>query len=131
MSSAETTGTPETPEAAPDQPPSAPSHRRGKGYFLPGTIALAALVGIGAFVGAGDLEHPAAKTLDGTLISSQIALGIQAQRNSVDAPQISCPPKEPVRQGFGFDCTMAGRPPVTVHVTELDSRGRISWSLGR
>ena len=104
--------------------------RRGKGYFLPGLIALVALVGLGLLVaGAGDLEHPAARTLDGTAIASQIALAIQAEQNSVAAPHVTCPAHEPVRAGFQFDCTMPGHPSKAVLVTELDSRGRIRWSL--
>ena len=103
--------------------------RRGRGYFLPGFIALLALLGLGLFVGAGDLEHPAAHTLEGPVVASQIALAIQAEQNSVAAPRISCPAEEPVRVGRQFDCTMSGHPPQTVKVTEVDGRGRVSWSL--
>ena len=104
--------------------------RRGKGYFLPGTLALIALLAIGIFfVGAGDLQHPAARELAGSDISSQIALAIQAQQNSANAPAVTCPPREPVRQGARFECTLRGRPDRTVYVTEVDGRGRITWSL--
>ena len=103
--------------------------RNGKGYFLPGLIALVVLLGLGLFVGAGDLDHPAATSLDGTAIASQISLAIQAEQNSVSAPSVTCPAKEPVRAGFQFDCAMSGHPSKTVRVTEIDSRGQVRWSL--
>lgn len=103
--------------------------RRGKGYFLPGVIALLALLGLGLFVGAGDLDHRAPTSLDGTAIASQISLAIQADQNSASAPSIICPAKEPVRAGLQFDCTLGGHPSKTVRVTEVDSRGRVQWSL--
>jgi hypothetical protein len=103
--------------------------RKGKGYFLPGLIALAALVGLGLFVGAGDLDHGAPSRLDGTALASQIALAIQAERNSVAAPHVTCPASEPVRLNFRFDCTLSGGRPTVVHVTEVDRRGQVRWSL--
>ena len=107
----------------------APSGRRGKGYFLPGFIALLALLGLGLFVGAGDLEHPVPRTLDGTEIAAQISLGIQAAWHTVAPPQVTCPAKEPVRVGQQFDCTMSGHPPTTVQVREVDGRGRIEFYI--
>ena len=108
----------------------ATSRRRGRGYFLPGAIALTALLAIGVFfVGAGDLQHPAAKELSGPDIASQIALAIQAQQNSATAPTVTCPSREPVRDGLRFECTLHGRTTRTLYVTEADGRGRISWSL--
>ncbi|HET9077857.1 MAG TPA: DUF4333 domain-containing protein [Acidimicrobiales bacterium] len=114
----------------PDRRP--PPARRRRGYFLPGAIALAALLLIGAAVGAGDLSHPAPRTLRGTDVAAQISLGVQAQQNDRVPPQVTCPRSEPVRAGYSFDCTLlAGhRPPVTVAVTEVDGRGRLHWSLG-
>ncbi|HET6966495.1 MAG TPA: DUF4333 domain-containing protein [Acidimicrobiales bacterium] len=106
-----------------------PSSRRGKGYFLPGTIALIALLGIGLFVGAGDLQHPAATTISGSQIASQISLGIQAQGALQSPPQVTCPRQEPVRQGLRFQCTLKGRPDKPVYVTEVDGRGQVRWSL--
>ncbi len=103
--------------------------RRGKGYFLPGFMALVALLGIGLFVGAGDLQHRPATTISGSDIASQIALGIQAQQDLGSAVQVNCPRQEPVRQGLTFQCTLAGHPQRTVHVTEVDDRGRVRWSL--
>lgn len=114
----------------PGEPVGRPSAgRRGKGYFLPGFIALVALLAIGLFVGAGDLQHRPASTISGTDIASQIALGIQAQENLASAVQVSCPRQEPVRQGLTFQCTLGGRPPRTVQVTEVDNRGRVRWAL--
>ena len=104
--------------------------RKGKGYFLPGIIALIALLGIGLFfVGAGDLQHRPATELAGSDISSQIALAIQAQTNSGSVPTVTCPQHEPVRQGTRFSCTLHGRPDRIVYVTEVDGRGRIRWSF--
>ncbi len=128
MTQHETTGT------GADAPVADKGHRaagrRGKGYFLPGFIALVALLGIGLFVGAGDLQHRPAGTISGTDIASQIALGIQAQQNLTSPVQVNCPRQEPVRPGLTFQCTLGGRPQGTVHVTEVDDRGRVRWSLG-
>ena len=121
------------PAAATTERPAPRSGRRGKGYFLPGGIALLALLGLGLFVGAGDLSHPAARILDGPTIASQIALGIQTEESAAQAPKVSCPPSEPVRQGLRFTCTDRGagggsRPARTVYVTEVDGRGQVHWS---
>lgn len=126
---------------APDEPDEArPSRRpapgrRAKGYFLPGVIALGALLAIGVFfVGAGDLQHPANTQLAGADIESEIALAIQAQQNSTRAPAVTCPAREPVRPGLHFQCTVAagrGRPVRPVYVTEVDGRGRIRWSFAK
>lgn len=106
------------------------SGRRGKGYFLPGFIALVALLVIGViFVGAGDLQHPAATELSGSDIGSQIALSIQAQQNTSSPPTVTCPAREPVHQGRTFQCTLRANPDRAVYVTEVDGRGRIRWSF--
>lgn len=118
--------TPE-PTVTPERP-TPDSGRRGKGYFLPGTIALLALLGLGLFVGAGDLSHPAPRTLDGPTIAAQIALGIQTEESAAQAPTVSCPPVEPVREGLRFTCTAGSHSARTVYVTEVDGRGRVSWS---
>lgn len=126
-----------------DQPASAPAGaaggrsgagrggRRGKGYFLPGAIALVALLAIGLSVGAGDLAHPAPHTLAGPDVASEISLGVQAQQNAAVAPRVTCP-NEPVRQGLRFTCTLVpagGGASRTVEATEVDARGRVSWTL--
>jgi hypothetical protein len=106
------------------------TRRHRKGYFLPGFIALVALLALGLFsTGGGDLQHPAATKLIGSDIASQIGLGIQVEQNSTTAPSVSCPAEEPVRQGLRFTCTMGATPSRTVYVTELDGRGQIRWSL--
>jgi hypothetical protein len=116
-------------ETAAPAAPATDRPRRKRGYFLPGFIALAALVVIGGLLGAGDLEHPAASTLAGPQVAAQIALGIQAQQNASRPPSVTCPDHEPVRQGLRFNCTLEGHTPRPVHVTEVDARGRVQWSL--
>jgi hypothetical protein len=126
----ETESRPETASTAGGAPAHVPGPARGRrGYFLPGVIALVALLGIGLLWGAGDLEHPAATNLAGPDVAAQISLGIQAQENATRPPSVSCPAKEPVHQGQTFDCTVAGSPPRLVHVTEVDGRGRLQWSF--
>lgn len=116
---------------APAAPPTRPSGRRGKGYFLPGGIALIALLAIGVvFVGAGDLQHPVPTELSGADIASQIALSIQAEQNARSLPAVTCPAQEPVRAGLPFRCSLAGPSARPVYVTEVDGRGRIRWSFG-
>lgn len=113
--------------------PNASGGRRGKrGYFLPGAIALAALLLIGGAIGAGDLVHPAPKKLRGPEVASQIALGVQVQQNRTSALRVTCPAVEPVRTGYHFDCTLdtGTGTPVTVTVTEFNGRGGLHWSLG-
>ncbi len=109
--------------------PPDPSARPVRG-FLPGVIALIALLVIGLLWGAGDLLHTADTTLAGSDTADQIALGIQAQQNLAQAPQVTCPAREPVRTGHTFDCTLVGHPPRTIHATEIDTRGEVRWSLG-
>lgn len=121
------TTTAETPAAA------TTLARRRRGYFLPGAIALAALLAIGAAIGSGDLSHPAPRTLTGSEVASQISLGLQAQRNSSQPPRVTCPASEPVRVDLRFQCTLdatAGQPASPVTVTEVDGRGRLRWTLG-
>ncbi len=130
MTEHDTTGTaPVTPGGPGEETERPPVGRRGKGYFLPGSIALVALLGIGLFVGAGDLQHRPATTISGPDIASQIALGIQAQQILSSPPWVICPPQEPIRQGLRFQCTLGGRPAKPVYVTEVDDRGRVRWSL--
>ncbi len=110
--------------------PAAGSRRGRRGYFLPGAIALAALLLIGGAMGAGDLAHPAPKHLRGSDVASQIALGVQEQRNSTTLPKVTCPATEPVRTGYHFDCQLdGGGAPLTVTVTEFNGRGGLHWSL--
>lgn len=107
--------------------------QRRRGRWTPGLIALAALLGIGIFFGAGgDLTHPPPTTLSGTDVASQISLGIQAQRGLASPPAVSCPAHEPVRNGFTFLCTLqaAGTAKAeSVDVVEIDGRGHLRWSI--
>ena len=127
------------PEAAPTPEAGRPGrpagHARGRrGYFLPGTIALLALLAIGGAVGAGDLSHPAPHTLSGNDVASEIALGIESAQGLRQPPSVSCPTAEPVRAGLRFTCTEAaggggGGAARPVAVTEIDNRGHLRWSL--
>jgi hypothetical protein len=110
--------------APPDDKP------KRRGYWVPGFIALAALVIIGLLFGAGDLSHPAYTSINGPDIEQQISEAMQAEQNSANPPDVSCPRREQVKLGLAFDCT--ARTPSgqqVVHVTEIDNRGEIRWSL--
>jgi hypothetical protein len=104
--------------------------RSRRGYWLPGFIALAALLLIGGAVGAGDLSHSAPKTLYGPDVASEIALGIEAQQGGTIPPEVSCPRREPVKMDWAFSCTtvLSGRSE-TVQVVEVDGRGHLRWQL--
>lgn len=107
-----------------------PTARKRRGYFLPGVIALVALVVIGVVLGAGDLAHPASTSIQGPDIAQQIAEGIQAQQASGGPPSVACPASEPVRDGLTFQCTLRRDGRVQpVYVVEIDGRGEIRWSL--
>jgi hypothetical protein len=118
------------PDADP-RPPAAPVPRPRRGYWLPGAIALVALVGIGVAVGAGDLDHSPPHALHGPDLAQQLALGIQAQQGASRPPDVRCPASEPVRDGWQFVCQLAGngtdRP---IQVVEIDNRGHLRWHLG-
>ena len=116
--------------------------RPRRGYFLPGAIALGALLLIGGAVGAGDLAHPAPHTLSGPDMAAEISLGIETAQGLSQPPPVSCPAREPVRDGLQFTCTTAAHPAsvpgslpgsvpvsVPVYVTEIDGRGHLRWSL--
>ncbi|HEX4864188.1 MAG TPA: DUF4333 domain-containing protein [Acidimicrobiales bacterium] len=105
---------------------------RRRGRWVPGIIALAALLAIGIVVGAGaDLTHPSPRTLTGRDVASQLALAIQADKGLTQPPRLKCPASEPVRAGLTFQCTATGvqRGPAEVVVTEIDGRGHLRWSL--
>jgi Domain of unknown function (DUF4333) len=114
------------PVAAADRPPPA---RRG--YWIPGLIALAALLAIGLAFGAGDLNHRSPSTLQGVQVAQQLALAIQAEDGTHAVPDITCPASEPVRAGVQFVCTMAGTgSPRPIEVSEIDGRGHLRWHVG-
>jgi hypothetical protein len=108
-----------------------PPPRRRRGYWIPGLIAIAVLTAIGVAFGAGDLNHRSPRILHGSDVAQQIALGIQAQENLHQPPEVRCPASEPVRNGRRFICTRVGSgPAVLIHVVEIDNRGRLRWSVG-
>ena len=120
----------ETPPPAVEA--AAPVRRGRRGYFLPGAIAMVALVLIALAVGGGDLDHSAPHALNGPDVASQIALGIQAEQNSTGLPSVTCPQSEPARSGVTFTCAVSGAGAHrTVYVTEIDSRGQVRWSFSR
>jgi hypothetical protein len=106
---------------------------RRRARWIPGLIALAALLAIGIVFGAGaDLTHPGPHRLSGRDVSDQLALGIQTQKGISTAPLVSCPSSEPVRAGFVFVCTVTGLPShqaQKVEVTEIDRSGHLRWKL--
>ena len=90
-----------------------------------------ALLVIGVVIaGAGDLGHSAPRTLDTSAVASQISLSIQENRNTSIPVLVACPSHEPIKVGFQFDCSLSGVPQKVVHVTEVDNRGEVRWSLG-
>jgi len=105
--------------------------RSRRGYFLPGVIALAALLGIGTAFGAGDLVHQAPRVLSGPEVASQVELGLQAELNSVNQPYVTCPSSEPVKAGLTFTCFERPRsgPARPISVSEIDARGQLQFGL--
>jgi hypothetical protein len=108
-----------------------PRGRRRRGYWIPGLIALAVLLGIGLAFGAGDLDHGGPNTLAGPEMDQDLARAIQASEGTPSPPTVHCPRSEPARAGLQFVCTVTGAGPTrTVHVTEIDGRGGLSWRFG-
>jgi hypothetical protein len=90
---------------------------------------MAVLVAIGVAVGAGDLAHPAPRTLAGADVASEIALGIESAQGLHQPSLVSCPATEPVRLGQRFTCRETGSP-APIAVIEIDNRGHLRWSFG-
>jgi Domain of unknown function (DUF4333) len=104
--------------------------RSRRGYWLPAVIAMTVLLGIAAAVGAGDLDHSPPKTLAGSDVASEIAIGMQVQNGSTTPPAVHCPDHEPVRAGLTFRCTLGPGPKRgTVKVVEIDGRGHLRWQV--
>lgn len=107
--------------------------RRRRGRWIPGLIALAALLAIGFIFGAGgDLTHPSPHVLSGRDVAGQIALGIQAEKRMASPPSVDCPSSEPIKAGLVFQCSVTGLPSSptgAVGVTEIDNRGHLRWQL--
>ncbi len=101
-----------------------------RGYWLPAVIAMTVLLAIAAAVGAGDLDHSSPRTLPGSDVASQIAIGIQVQQGGTSPPSVRCPDHEPVRSGLTFECTLGTGPNQrTVKVVEVDARGHLRWQI--
>jgi hypothetical protein len=120
-----------------------PKGRRRRGYWIPGLIALAVLLGIGLAFGAGDLVHGGPTTLAGPEIARDLAQAIQASEGTPSPPTVHCPHSEPAKAGLQFVCTVTGAgagagagaaagagAKRTVHVTETNGRGGLSWRFG-
>ncbi len=118
-----------------EEPPSqvavepATTRRPRRGYFLPGVIALGALLGIGTAFGAGDLVHQAPRVLSGAEVASQVELGLQAELDTVSQPYVTCPASEPVKAGLTFTCLEHPRtgPARPISVTEIDAHGQLRF----
>jgi hypothetical protein len=118
------------PPAAAEGTPAQPG-RPKRGYWIPAVIAMVVLLAIAAAVGAGDLDHSAPTKLPGSEVASEVALGLQVQTRSSGPPDVTCPPSEPVRAGFHFECTLSsGATRRAVDIVEIDGRGRLRWHLG-
>jgi hypothetical protein len=110
------------------EPQGSPPGRRRRGYWIPGLIALAAMLAIGVAFGAGDLVHSAPSTLHGQDVASEIALAMQARQHLTTAPDVRCPQSEPVRSHLVFECVLVqGKLQTTITVTEIDNRGHLQW----
>jgi Domain of unknown function (DUF4333) len=93
---------------------------------------MAALLGIGLALGAGDLDHRTTSGLHGADVAQQLALAIQAENESHTPPDVTCPATEPVRSGLQFSCTIqASGSSQVIHVEETDGRGHLSWQIGQ
>lgn len=109
----------------------AKARRSRRGYFLPGVIALAVLLGIGTAFGAGDLDHQAPRVLSGVEVASQVELGLQAEVGGANLPYVTCPVSEPVIAGLTFACLEHPHngPVRPISVTEIDAHGQLRFGL--
>jgi hypothetical protein len=70
------------------------------------------------------------KTLDGPQVNQVIATSL-AQQLDVQGITVSCPDDQPAVAGHTFDCT-ATNPDgttITLHVTESDDQGRLTYQV--
>jgi hypothetical protein len=108
-----------------------PRERGRRGYWIPGLIALAVLLGIGLAFGAGDLDHSGPTTLAGSEMAQDLAGAIQANEGTPSPPTVHCPRSEPARAGHQFVCSVSGGGTTrVVHVTEINGRGGLYWHFG-
>ena len=72
------------------------------------------------------------KTLDGPGLNSALASDL-SQRLGVQNITVSCPADQPAEAGHTFDCT-ATNPDgttITLHVTESDDQGNVTYEVAR
>jgi hypothetical protein len=104
--------------------------RSGRGYFVPGLIALVAMAAVGGAVNFAGLDHSSPSRLAGPDVATFVAQGIQTEDRLASPPPVVCPASEPVRTGLRFACRwqrQAGDR--IVNVTETDSRGQFRFAV--
>jgi len=107
-----------------------PTRPRRRGYFVPGLIALVAMLAGGAALNIGGLDHASPSRLAGSDVATFVAQGIQADRGLASPPAISCPSSEPDRAGFTFACVWhRGAQDVAIRVTETTRTGQFRFSV--
>jgi len=91
--------------------------RRGTLLLLVATLA----------VGSGCTRT---KTLDGPGLNEVLAADL-SQKLDQQGITVSCPDDVPAETGHTFDCTAttANGTPITLHVTESDDQGRVSYQV--
>jgi hypothetical protein len=91
-----------------------------RGYFVPGIIALAVLLAVGAFAYGGGLSHASPSAVDGSRVATLIAETYQNNHRLASPPPVQCPARQPAATGHRFGCQLlrqAGAP-LPVEVTE-------------
>ncbi len=70
------------------------------------------------------------KTLDGPGLNSALASDL-SQKLGVQGITVSCPADEPAEAGHTFDCTAtnADGTTITLHVTESDDQGHVTYAV--
>lgn len=119
-------GTEEQPGPA---APARASRRKGRGYLVPGLIALAVLGVVAVVVNAAGLQHRDPTALAGPDVATRIAQSIQARNALPTPPQVRCPASTPVRGGLVFTCRLTAGPGRDITVTQTDGRGSYTWSV--
>jgi hypothetical protein len=70
------------------------------------------------------------KTLDGPGLNTALASDL-AQKLDVQGITVSCPDDQPAEAGHTFDCTAtnADGTTITLHVTESDDQGNVTYQV--
>jgi hypothetical protein len=91
-----------------------------RGYFVPGIIALAVLLAVGAFAYGGGLSHAGPSGVDSSRVAALIAETYQNNHQLASPPPVQCPDHEPVAIGHRFECQLLRKAggPLPVEVTE-------------